>query len=109
MFRTNVLPFALYKRQIEMDRRIKKPKISKRVSIEDCPASSRDETLIKKSVYLPNYVWVAVEREARRQKRNVPSQIEYFICEWLGLYDDEPEIEATISDKSESNSEQQAA
>lgn len=91
----NVLPFAIFrKKQIEMEKRKQiRPKKRER----DFPSPDREETLIKRSIAFPDYVWNAVAAEAKREKRNVTAQIEYILCKWLHLEGDD----VAVKDESE--------
>ena len=65
----------------------RKPKTLERKS-RSVSSSLRDETLVKRSLYFPQYVWEAVEIEAKRQKRSLTSQIEWMLCNDLRIEED---------------------
>lgn len=80
----NVTSLAAFKRKRrDMEKR---KKVKSRQAQDE--AQAKTYKLIKRSVNFPQYVWDALAKEARRQKRTLTAQLEFIVCEYFHLVDD---------------------
>lgn len=53
------------------------------------PVKHKEKTVVRR-VRLPDYMWKALEADARPWRRSIHEEIEGIIGLWLGLYDEQP-------------------